>query len=356
MSELNQQVSQQIMEQVDLLTQDAVDRQYALQTDFWKPYSSQPGYQKSLRDAGYHFSYLAESLAANDPSLFLDYVGWVKVLFAGLNFPPSVLTTSLDTMKQAIRKAFPAEMAAVACETIDSALEKLPDTSETLDSFIVRESPLYDLTTHYHQTLLSGDRHLASQLIMDAVKDGTSVKDIYMHVFQPSQQEIGRLWQMNQVSVAQEHFSTAATQLIMSQLYPYIFATEKTGNRLVATSVGGELHEIGVRMVTDFLEMEGWDTYYLGANTPTDSILRTIEDRQPGVMAISATITTHVSKVAALIDSIHASVNDFPVKVIVGGYPFNVARNLYHQVGADGYARNAQEAISVAQSLVEMNA
>ena len=119
-----------------------------------------------------------------------------------------------------------------------------------------------ELAVSYLNTLLAGDSHLANQLILDAVRHGFGVKDIYLHVFQPCQQEIGRLWQMNRISVAQEHFCTVVTQTIMSQLYPYIFATEKNGRRLVATSVSGELHEIGMRMVADFLEMEGWTTYY----------------------------------------------------------------------------------------------
>ena len=42
---------------------------------------------------------------------------------------------------------------------------------------------------------------------------------------------------------------------------------------MVATCIGGELHEIGIRMVADFFEMEGWDTYYLGANTPADAVV-----------------------------------------------------------------------------------
>ena len=105
---------------------------------------------------------------------------------------------------------------------------------------------------------------------MDAIQHGTSVHDIYLHVFQRSQYEVGRLWQTNQISVGQEHLCTAATQLIMSQLYPLIFGTERKNRRIVAACVGGDLHEIGIRMVADFFEMDGWDTFYLGADVPTD--------------------------------------------------------------------------------------
>ncbi|NTV35407.1 MAG: cobalamin B12-binding domain protein [Anaerolineaceae bacterium] len=348
---LSKQASQMILDQLDILSRIAVDQQYTLQSALWEPYRK-IGFTKSLRDTGYHFSYLAESLSANDPSLFLDYTAWVKVLFAGLNFKPSVLTTTLSCMKQAMQEKLPTDLAFVACSYIEAAMEHLPHVPETLKSFISPESPHYELAKKYLDALLQGDRKSASLLILDAADHGVNVKDIYLNVFQPSQQEVGRLWQMNQVSVAQEHFCTGATQMIMSQLYPRIFATQKNGRKLVATSVGGELHEIGVRMVTDFLEMEGWDTYYLGANTPAESILRIIEERQADVVAISATISFHVTKVAELVDQIRTATDLRPVKIMVGGYPFNVASDLWQQVGADGYARNAQDAVAVANRML----
>ena len=352
MDPLFKQASQTIVDQLDVLARLAVDQQYALQPEIWKFYN-QAGYTKSLRDAGYHFSYLAESLAANDPVLFLDYIAWAKVLFAGLRFQSQALTAMLGCMNQAVRETLPPDLAGAAYSYIDAALKHLSHTADRPDSFLLPESPQYELATKYLNVLLRGDRHSSSQLILEAVAHGASVKDIYLNVFQPCQQEIGRLWQMNQVSVAQEHFCTIATQMVMSQLYPHIFAAKKTGHRLVATSVGGELHEIGVRMVADFLEMDGWDTYYLGANTPTESILLAIEEREAEVVAISATISFHVSKVTELIENIHSSLSHLPVKLMVGGYPFNISSGLWQQVGADGYARNALEAVTVAHRLIE---
>jgi methanogenic corrinoid protein MtbC1 len=171
-----------------------------------------------------------------------------------------------------------------------------------------------------------------------------------MHVFQPTQREVGRLWQINRVSVAQEHYCTAATQLIMSQLYPHIFGAPRIDRRLVATCVGGELHEIGIRMVADFFEMEGWDTYYLGANTPLEGVVETVVERQADTLGISATMTFHVREVIALIEGVRACEMGGRTKILVGGYPFNLSRDLWRQVGADGCALNAQEAVDVAAS------
>jgi len=122
---------------------------------------------------------------------------------------------------------------------------------EDMPTFLPQVGPLSPLAHQYFAALLRGERHVSSRLVLDAVAAGTPVKEIYLHVFQPAQYEIGRLWQTNRISVAQEHYCTAATQLVMSQLYPQVFATTKNGRTLVATCVAGDLHEIGVRMVAE---------------------------------------------------------------------------------------------------------
>jgi methanogenic corrinoid protein MtbC1 len=214
------------------------------------------------------------------------------------------------------------------------------------------DAPLADLAQEYLRLLLQSERRKASSLILDAVEAGVKVKDVYLHVFQRTQHEIGRLWQMNRLTVAQEHYCTAATQLIMSQLYPHVFATERIGHRAVVACVGGELHELGARMVADFLEMEGWDAYYLGANTPADSVLRSLEDREAEILAVSATMTFHVSAVADLIAHVRTAEAYRATGILVGGYPFNLSPGLWRQVGAHGYAPDAQEAVTLAMRMV----
>jgi methylmalonyl-CoA mutase cobalamin-binding domain/chain len=351
MNDLNRQVQQALDKQRRALSERLVARQYELQAETWKPYGD-VGWEKSVRDAGYHLSYLAEAIVAADPALFVDYVGWVKVLFAGLNFPDEILVTTLECTRDVLQEVLPEEMASVTSGYLEAALRHLARAPSRLPTFFDPRSALYNLVQGYLEALLHAERHVASRLVLNAVERGVSVRDIYLHVFQPAQYEIGRLWQMNEISVAQEHYCTAATQLIMSQLYPHIFSTERVGRKLVAACVGGELHEIGVRMVADFFEMEGWDTYYLGANAPAETILEAVEDRRADILGLSATMTFHVHLVAELIDQVRRSGAVARVKILVGGYPFNTAPDLWRRVRADGCARNAQEAVAVASRLV----
>jgi MerR family transcriptional regulator, light-induced transcriptional regulator len=311
---------------------------------------------KSLQDVNYHLAFLAEAITISTPSLFTDYVAWAKVLLHNIGLPPEDFRISLECMRDVLREALPAETRALAVEYIQAGLVRLPQFPTHITPFIVAQAPLGILAQLYLAALLRADRRQAHRLILDAVQAGTKIKDLYLHVFQRAQRELGRLWQINQISVAQEHYCTAATQLIMSELYPYIFATQVREHKMVATCVGDELHEIGVRMVADFFEMEGWDTLYLGANMPAPSVVRAVIEHKADILGISATMTFHVGAVAKLIETVRANPACQHVKILVGGYPFIIADQLWQQVGADGFAVDAQEAITVAQRLLESEA
>jgi methanogenic corrinoid protein MtbC1 len=138
----------------------------------------------------------------------------------------------------------------------------------------------------------------------------------------------------------------------MSQIYSHVFASERIGRTVVAACVNGDLHELGARMVADFFEMDGWDSYYTGASTPVDGVLQAVVERRADVLAVSATITHHVPDVKRLIGLVRGHPQCGGIKVIVGGFPFNRDPALWQQVGADGSGIDAKTAVAVGNRLV----
>lgn len=309
------------------------------------------GRDKSTQDAAYHLAYLAEAVAAAEPRLYVDYLGWAKVVLARRNVLPEDLHSHIECLTRVVREELPARLLAAVDPFLEAGLERLPGLPDDLPSLIEPDHPHAVLAHQYLQALLDGDRRRAAALVMDAVEGNVPVRDLYLHVFQRTQHEVGRLWQTNQINVAQEHYCTAATQLIMSRLYPWVFTGERSDRTMVATCVAGDLHELGIRMVADFFEMEGWNTFYLGANTPTRSVLQTLDDREAELLAISATITYHVPQVERLIGEVRSRPELASVSVLVGGFPFIRSPDLWRQVGADGFAPDAEGAIALAARL-----
>jgi methanogenic corrinoid protein MtbC1 len=210
---------------------------------------------------------------------------------------------------------------------------------------------LPDTAGAYLYALLAADRSGAHRIVTEALKNGLSIRDLYTSVFQPAQYEVGRLWLLNKVSVAEEHFCTAATQAIMAELYPQIISSRRIGKTMVAACIGSELHEIGVRMVADFFEMEGWDTYYLGAGVGYSQVVSAIQTHAPQLVALSATMTYHVPAVREIITAIRINLSNRVPPIMVGGLPFNNNTDLWSDVGADLWARNATDAVQMAQGM-----
>ena len=353
MPDLNREAGQTIEAQRRALAEAVVARQYQLQPGLRERYG-EGGRAKCVQDTEYHLAYLAAAVTYSSPALFCDYIAWAKAVLAAHGVGPEDVAGNLVCLRDVLSEQLPGGMGEAVASYVEAALRTLPEAPTTLPSLLDGEDALSELARQYLQALLRAERHEASRLILDAVRAGVAVGDLYLQVFQRCQREVGRLWQLKQITVAQEHYCTAATQLAMSQLYPYLFALPKKGRRLAAASVGGELHEVGLRIVTDLFEADGWDTLYLGANLPAGSVVQAVEQHRPDLLVISATMTFHLPGVEQLIAQVRSSEACQGVKVMVGGYPFNVDPELWRRVGADGHAPDAGEALDVAARLLNL--
>jgi len=344
MSELLETTRDLIIERQEDLAREIVQRHWKLRPALEQLYGEK-GRTRCLEDARYHLRYLAEAVGAREPALFVHYITWAKTMLLARNIPVEDLVANLEVMLNVLGKELPPSMQMPAVDYVKSAIGSLTLANDN-SSFLDPRQPLAELANQYLSALLRYDRHSASALIMGAVKNKTSIRELYCHVFEPCQYEIGRLWQSNVVSIAQEHYCTASTQLIMSQLYPYIFRSDRTfRGTIVAACVNGELHEIGARMLCDLLEMEGWNTIYLGANVPTAGIVEVLRDNHSDILAVSASMTFHIRAVREVIAAVRLA--SPATRILVGGYAFKIAPGLWRDVGADYWTKDASDAISL---------
>lgn len=207
------------------------------------------------------------------------------------------------------------------------------------------------LARGYLTLVLQSRRDDARELVLQAMRDGATVRTILLEVLEAAQREVGRRWQIGEISVAQEHYCTAVTQMVLNDLYPFLFTGHGSTHRMVAVDAPGSLHQVGLRMVVDLLEYEGWETRYLGSADPEELIDQVVK-QQAEVLAISASMPSQIPAVRALIAAVRADNRSRGVKVIVGGRPFTVAPELVAAVGADDWAASAAEAVTVCNELV----
>ncbi len=326
-----------------------MEREYTANPGLREQYGAR-GAIGAIDDARAHVMHLAEAVSAECPQIYQQYIAWWWGTIEPYGIAVDELYTHLETLEQTIAAQFEDQDLALVRESFRLARAALAPATSEASAPPDWSGPFATLAASYLRALLTANRPLAVALIVDAADAGTLVQDLYLHVIQPVQHEIGRLWQVRQISIAQEHYATAVAQLVMSLLYPRVVRTPKTGRRLVAACVGADLHEIGVRMVSDSFELAGWDAYYVGACAPTPALIDALEAHKPDVLAVSVTLAIHLPELRGLVRAVRESPHA-RTPILVGGAPFRRNADLWRRYGADAYAEDAVQAVEVGERI-----
>ena len=203
----------------------------------------------------------------------------------------------------------------------------------------------------YLDALFAGNRKMALQVVRNAKEEGIPILDLYVDVFQEAMYEVGRLWEANVITVADEHMATAITQYVLSVLYPEMDFQSESKGRAVITGVQGELHQVGANMVADVLESDGWNVRFLGTNVPQDGVLEAIVDHKAGLLGVSVTRFFHLPHVIELIRRLKTEVSDIRPRVILGGAAFRMLSSLPPELDGCAVAKDLREALQTTRSI-----
>jgi len=297
---------------------------------------------------------LQESLATGSPAFLIDHTCRQQSRFAARHLPEGLVVSYLGVLKDILAQELPPDYREHAGAFVKKAVSALKSPAKS-DPCMAPVASLSPVARSFLDAILAADRDQADAIIDDALTAGTTVHDIYLGVFQPVLRETGKLWQQNEATVAEEHYVTGTIRQIIGRMHDRVTGSGRKNTQkksVVAASVGEELHDIGIRMVADFFEMDGWDVYYTGGNTPVKCILDAVRDRKADAVALSITMPSRIPDVQYLIRSLRADAGTAHVKIIIGGYPFAIIPDLWKQVGADAYAAGADDAVAAANRLI----
>ena len=198
--------------------------------------------------------------------------------------------------------------------------------------------------------LLQGEQKKTYKMLLNEISKGIDVQKLYLNIISSALQKIGELWNIGEVSTNNIHHFTQNTTKIMNQLQIYFPQKEKNGYTAVSVTPGSERHNIGLRMVNDFLEMEGWNIFFLKGNLPINNIINAIKENNADLLIISATMSYNLNSVENIINTVKSK-NELDIKILGGGRAFNKINNVKNKFNIDGYASNAKEAVTIANEL-----
>jgi methanogenic corrinoid protein MtbC1 len=295
---------------------------------------------------------LAAALFAESPAVFAAQVAWAKAAFLARGTPLEDLQTSLVVLQSVVLRETTPEDAPLLNACFAHALTALEAASADIPSRLSTETPHGQVASRYLLKILEGDRMAAAEVVHDAVKQGLSIRHAYLDVLIPVQRELGRMWHLNEITVAEEHFATSTTHMVMSQLLPHASMLPRDGRAVLTAAVEGNTHDLGLRVLADFFEMAGWRAVYLGASVPIEDLVSASVDFRAHVAALSAALPTQIPTLERTIQAMRHSLGDACPKIIIGGAAFcDQTRDLWQGLGADGFADTADAAVALANRL-----
>ncbi len=207
---------------------------------------------------------------------------------------------------------------------------------------------------HFLEVLRGRGLDAATELVESASRDGMGVRQIYLDLLEPALKETGRLWEHGELHVAEEHAISDAVQRIMSRIFPARVPSVRAGPqpRCFAVAASSEQHAIGLRMVSDFLCLDGWDVLCMQEALSIRDTIDMLAERPPDLLAVSVTLAAHAAEAGDLIATIRGKRSLSAVRVIAGGQAFHSRPQLWQEIGADATAGNAESAVTACNRLV----
>ncbi|MCB0320248.1 MAG: cobalamin-dependent protein [Bdellovibrionales bacterium] len=200
----------------------------------------------------------------------------------------------------------------------------------------------------YLEAALNGDRLAASGVVDSAVECGIALEDIYTEVLCRAQRVLGERWIRGEINIAEEHLVSNITMEQLGRLRERIVPKHKNQNRIVLTTLPGDQHALGVRVVGDFFLMNGWSVEFLGLSTPTDDLLAFIRSREFDVVAISVSVDTLIPLLLDTGKRIKAAFPEIPI--IAGGAALHGCTK--EELFVDALVLSAKEAVQEAFRLI----
>lgn len=300
-----------------------------------------------------HANFMANVFRFNQFELLVKTIPWVYRSYKARGFSYDYFLVALQAWSKAVEDhldndhvqminriytwmlAKHQEMIKIAQEEVASTVSTDPSWQEIKDKFFF--------------FLLRGEYKNCLVLAMEVVSNSKELEEFYLQVVQPSMYQIGLYWENGEISVAQEHLATVMVSRVMTALYPRFMSNEQTKGIAVVTSAPNEYHELGALMVTDLLEIDGWDVKYLGANTPQQDLLKFLKSIKPDLLAISVTMSLNLERAAKVIEAVKGDRELDKIKIMIGGLAFQQESEIWQRIGADARAFDAREAVMLAR-------
>ena len=197
------------------------------------------------------------------------------------------------------------------------------------------------------------DDEKAMELVETALKTGMDPVDVIEKGFSKGLKIVGDRFGKGEAFLTELVAAANIMEEVSTRLSGALTGSTKKIDRrgkVLLGTVSGDVHTIGKNILKTLLEVNGFEVQDLGEDVPTERFVEKVREYKPDIIGLSALMTTTITEQRNVIDSLDKAGLRDSVKVLVGGAA--VTHKWAEEIGADGYAENASDAVQLAMELM----
>lgn len=202
----------------------------------------------------------------------------------------------------------------------------------------------------------TGEQEVAADLAQQAVDADVTPQEIFDSCVVPVLKEVGDRFGRLEIFLPEMILAGDAAKAVMGVLEP-IMQEQQAGSmalgKVVIGTAAGDVHDIGKNMVAAMLEVNGFEVINLGTDVSPQNFLKTARSEDVDIIAISSLLTTSLPYMKDVLAVLQETGEKENYLVMLGGGP--VTADWASEMGADGYGKDAAEAVTAARDLVAVS-
>jgi len=203
------------------------------------------------------------------------------------------------------------------------------------------------------ESVILGEPDDARELVVQTLEAGIAPLTVIDEALNPGMQIVGDRYECGEYFIPDLVTAAEAMKAAMAVLEPALQARQEQRQVLGTVVIGtveGDIHEIGKSLVATMLSAAGFQVHDLGVDVPAAEFVQQVQETGANVVGLSALLTTTMLHQEAIIQAIEEAGLREQIKVIIGGAP--TGPEWAKEIGADAYAENANEAVSIVKRLL----
>jgi len=200
-------------------------------------------------------------------------------------------------------------------------------------------------------SIIKGDNVKSKEIARKLVDEGVSAVEILNDGLMPGMDVVGKKFKANEFYIPEVLIAARAMHAAMDIIKPLLSESgADTKGKIIIGTVQGDLHDIGKNLVGMMLEGGGYTVIDLGVDIPSEKFVEEIKKNGVKLIGLSALLTTTMTGMKTVIDTLKADKETAGEKVMIGGAP--LTQEYADSIGAAGYAPDASSAVDLANDLL----